>query len=100
MIRHETSGEVAAFIHPISGEVRRLGLMLGVEFVRDRATKEPAPTEPAAVLEACETRGLLVGKGGYHGNVLGIKPRMFLTTDDADFLIDCLDEVFGGIPLG
>jgi alanine-glyoxylate transaminase/(R)-3-amino-2-methylpropionate-pyruvate transaminase len=76
------------------GEVRGLGLMLGVELVRDRATKDPATNETADVLELCKERGLLLGKGGLFGNVLRIKPPMCLTTDDADFLVDCLDEVF------
>lgn len=79
--------------HPLIGEVRGLGLMLGVELVRDRATKEPATTETAAVLEGCKVRGLLVGKGGLSGNVLRIKPPMCLTTADADFVVECLDDV-------
>jgi alanine-glyoxylate transaminase/(R)-3-amino-2-methylpropionate-pyruvate transaminase len=70
-----------------------MGLMLGVELVRDRATKEPASKEAADVLELCKERGLLIGKGGYFGNTLRIKPPMCLTRDDADFLVDCLDEV-------
>jgi alanine-glyoxylate transaminase / (R)-3-amino-2-methylpropionate-pyruvate transaminase len=70
-----------------------MGLMLGVELVRDRKTKEPATTETADLLELCKERGLLLGKGGLYGNVLRIKPPMCLTTDDADFLVDCLDEV-------
>jgi alanine-glyoxylate transaminase/(R)-3-amino-2-methylpropionate-pyruvate transaminase len=77
---------------PLIGEVRGLGLMLGVELVKDRQTKEPAATEAADVLERCKERGLLLGKGGLLGNVLRIKPPMCLTIDDADFLIDCLDE--------
>jgi alanine-glyoxylate transaminase/(R)-3-amino-2-methylpropionate-pyruvate transaminase len=81
--------------HPLIGEVRGMGLMLGVELVRDRPSKEPANTEAAAVLELCKERGLLVGKGGLYGNVLRIKPPMCLTKDDADFLADCLDEVLG-----
>jgi alanine-glyoxylate transaminase/(R)-3-amino-2-methylpropionate-pyruvate transaminase len=79
--------------HTLIGEVRGLGLMLGVELVRDRATKEPATTETADVLELCKERGLLLGKGGLFANVLRIKPPMCLTRDDADFLVDCLDEV-------
>jgi alanine-glyoxylate transaminase/(R)-3-amino-2-methylpropionate-pyruvate transaminase len=82
---------------PMIGEVRGMGLMLGVELVRDRATKEPASAETADVLERCKDRGLLVGKGGLFGNVLRIKPPMCLTTDDADFLVDCLDEVLTAI---
>jgi alanine-glyoxylate transaminase/(R)-3-amino-2-methylpropionate-pyruvate transaminase len=75
------------------GEVRGMGLMLGVELVRDRTSKEPADTETAQILELCKERGLLVGKGGLFGNTLRIKPPMCLTKDDADFLADCLDEV-------
>src|SRR5437867_1912930 len=78
---------------PLIGEVRGLGLMLGVELVRDRLTKEPASTEAVELLERCKERGLLIGKGGLSGNVLRIKPPMCLTKDDADFLVDCLDEV-------
>ena len=81
--------------HALIGEVRGMGLMLGVELVRDRASKEPASTETADLLELCKERGLLIGKGGLFGNVLRIKPPMCLTTDDADFLADCLDEALG-----
>ncbi len=77
---------------PLIGEVRGLGLMLGVELVRDRATREPATAETAEVLEVTRQLGLLLGKGGLHGNTLRIKPPMCLTRDDADFLVDCLDE--------
>jgi alanine-glyoxylate transaminase/(R)-3-amino-2-methylpropionate-pyruvate transaminase len=69
-----------------------------VELVRDRASKEPASTEAADVVELCRDRGLLLGKGGLFGNVLRIKPPMCLTRDDADFLVDCLDEALGLLP--
>jgi alanine-glyoxylate transaminase/(R)-3-amino-2-methylpropionate-pyruvate transaminase len=75
------------------GDARGLGLMLGVELVRDRKTKEPATAEAARVMEMCKERGLLLGKGGLFGNTLRIKPPMCLTKTDADFLADCLDEV-------
>lgn len=78
--------------HELIGEVRGLGLMLGVELVRDRQSKEPADTETAEVMELAKQRGLLIGKGGLQGNTLRIKPPMCLTKDDADFLADCLDE--------
>jgi alanine-glyoxylate transaminase/(R)-3-amino-2-methylpropionate-pyruvate transaminase len=79
--------------HSLIGEVRGMGLMLGVELVRDRETKEPATTETARLLELAKERGLLIGKGGLMGNVLRIKPPMCITKTDADFLADCLDEV-------
>jgi alanine-glyoxylate transaminase/(R)-3-amino-2-methylpropionate-pyruvate transaminase len=78
---------------PLVGEVRGLGLMLGVELVRDRRTKEPADREAAEVLELAKERGLIVGKGGLYANTLRIKPPMCITTADADFLVACLDEV-------
>ncbi len=79
--------------HRLIGDVRGMGLMLGVELVRDRQTKEPASAETAELLEMAKDRGLLIGKGGLAGNVLRIKPPMCLTVDDADFLVACLDEI-------
>jgi alanine-glyoxylate transaminase/(R)-3-amino-2-methylpropionate-pyruvate transaminase len=78
--------------HALIGEVRGLGLMLGVELVKDRQTKEPAAAETARVVELAKTRGLLVGKGGLYGNVIRIKPPMCITKADCDFLVGCLDE--------
>jgi alanine-glyoxylate transaminase/(R)-3-amino-2-methylpropionate-pyruvate transaminase len=80
---------------PLIGEVRGMGLMLGVELVRDRKTKEPANTEASDVLERAKERGLLLGKGGLYGNTIRLKPPMCLTKDDADFIVDCLDDVLG-----
>jgi alanine-glyoxylate transaminase/(R)-3-amino-2-methylpropionate-pyruvate transaminase len=83
--------------HRLIGEVRGMGLMLGVELVRDRKTKEPATTDAADVLELSKDRGLIIGKGGLFGNTLRIKPPMCITKDDADFMADCLDEVLAEI---
>jgi alanine-glyoxylate transaminase/(R)-3-amino-2-methylpropionate-pyruvate transaminase len=80
--------------HDVIGDVRGLGLMLGVELVKDRATKAPAKEECMAVFETCRDLGLLIGKGGLHGNVLRIKPPMCLTEADADFMLEVLDEAF------
>ena len=78
--------------HPIIGDVRGLGLMLGIELVKDRRTNEPAREECARVFETCRELGLLIGKGGLTGNVLRIKPPMCLTAADADFMLAVLDE--------
>ncbi len=82
---------------PLIGEVRGLGLMLGVELVRDRKSKTPATQETADVLELAKDRGLLIGKGGLYGNTLRIKPPMCITKDDADFLVECLEEVMENV---
>jgi len=81
--------------HPLIGEVRGLGLMLGVELVRDRSTKEPATAETARIMELTKERGLVLGKGGLYGNVLRIKPPMCITKADADFLVDCFGRGAG-----
>ena len=81
--------------HTIIGDVRGKGLILGVELVRDRATKEPAKQAAADVMEAAREMGMLIGKGGLDGNVLRIKPPMCITADDADFAVDVLDRAFG-----
>jgi alanine-glyoxylate transaminase / (R)-3-amino-2-methylpropionate-pyruvate transaminase len=83
--------------HDLIGEVRGLGLMLGVELVKDRATKTPAKEECAAVFETCKDLGLLIGKGGLFGNTLRIKPPMCLTTADADFLLAVVDEALAKV---
>jgi alanine-glyoxylate transaminase / (R)-3-amino-2-methylpropionate-pyruvate transaminase len=83
--------------HSLIGEVRGLGLMLGVELVKDRTTKIPAKEECAAVFEKCRELGLLIGKGGLWGNTLRIKPPMILTPADADFMLAVVDEALASV---
>lgn len=78
--------------HPAVGDVRGLGLMLGVELVEDRASRSPAKGLAAEVLEATREMGLLVGRGGLNGNVLRIKPPLCITAEDVDFALEVLDQ--------
>jgi alanine-glyoxylate transaminase/(R)-3-amino-2-methylpropionate-pyruvate transaminase len=80
--------------HRIIGDVRGKGLMLGIELVKDRATKEPAKAECAQVLETARELGLLLGKGGLWGQTIRFAPPMCITEADADFLLAVLDEAF------
>lgn len=83
--------------HKLIGDIRGLGLMLGVELVKDRATKEPASAECLAVFEKCRELGLLIGKGGLAGNTLRIKPPMCITSADAEFLLAVLDRALESV---
>ncbi|MEO5904857.1 MAG: aspartate aminotransferase family protein [Gemmatimonadaceae bacterium] len=80
--------------HNIIGDVRGMGLMLGVELVRDRGTKEPAKHQAMQVLEETRQMGMLIGKGGIDNSVLRIKPPMCITAADADFALDVFHHAF------
>ena len=66
---------------PLVGDVRGLGAMVAVELVRDRATREPATSEAAAVVAACRARGLLLIKAGLYDNVIRLLMPL-VTTDE------------------
>ncbi len=67
----------------IVGEVRGKGLMVGVELVHSGG-KEPNPDAAARIMEESKSQGLLIGKGGLHGNVLRIAPPLSLTEEEVD----------------
>jgi alanine-glyoxylate transaminase/(R)-3-amino-2-methylpropionate-pyruvate transaminase len=83
--------------HKVIGDVRGKGLMLGIEMVKDRATKVPASAECQQVLENARELGLLIGKGGLWGQTIRFAPPMCLTQADADFLLEVLDESFSAL---
>jgi len=71
--------------------------MLGIELVKDRATKEPAKAECAQVLEEAREMGLLLGKGGLAGSVIRFAPPMCITQADADFMLEVFDAAFSSL---
>jgi alanine-glyoxylate transaminase/(R)-3-amino-2-methylpropionate-pyruvate transaminase len=79
---------------PAIGDVRGMGLMLAVELVEDRETKEPSPQKASKVLEATKKEGLLVGKGGRWGNVLRIAPPMLISDSELDDGMRMLERAF------
>ena len=83
--------------HPIIGDVRGKGLMLAIEFVRDRVTKTPGKEACAQVVENARELGLLLGKGGLWSQTIRIAPPMNITRADADFLLTVLDEAIGAL---
>ncbi len=77
--------------HQLIGDVRGMGLLQALELVRDRATKEPATAEAAAVMEAARRNRLLLGKGGLHSNCIRISPPMNVGKSDVDEFVRLLD---------
>jgi 4-aminobutyrate aminotransferase-like enzyme len=82
--------------HALIGDVRGLGLFIGIEFVRDRATLEPAAKETKAVVEALKRRGMLLSIDGPLYNVIKIKPPLVFDEADCDRFLTGLDEVLAG----
>lgn len=82
---------------PLIGDIRGRGLLLGIELVRDRKTKEPAHDEAKQVMEAAKKAGLLIGIGGYYRNVLRIAPPLSINNEQSVGLIDRLKNAFNTV---
>jgi 4-aminobutyrate aminotransferase-like enzyme len=80
--------------HELVGDVRGKGLFFGVELVRDRAQREPAPREAARVREHLRENGVLLGTSGPFDNVLKIRPPLVFGRQYAELLLQRLDEAF------
>jgi len=83
--------------YPLIGDVRGMGLMQALELVTDRKTKEPAAAATNSLLEEARKRGLLIGKGGMHGNVIRMSPPLNIAKSDVDEAIRLLDQSFAAV---
>lgn len=83
--------------YTVIGDVRGMGLMQGLELVKDRETKEPAPQAVLTVFEETKRRGVLIGKGGLYGNVIRTGMMLNSSRDHVDELIAALDAGFAAI---
>jgi 4-aminobutyrate aminotransferase-like enzyme len=79
--------------HPLVGDVRGLGLFIGVELVRSRETLEPAAWEASYIVERMKEEGILLSTDGPLHNVIKLKPPLVFAHADADFLVATLDRV-------
>ena len=77
--------------HALVGDVRGMGLMQGIELVKDRLTKEPATEAANLLMERARANGLLVGKGGLYGNVIRMSPPLNISKADVDQALASLD---------
>ncbi|MFB3887518.1 MAG: aspartate aminotransferase family protein [Thermodesulfobacteriota bacterium] len=78
--------------YAIIGEVRGMGLIQGIEIVK--AEKEPAPDFVLEILEGTKEAGLLIGKGGLHGNVIRVTPPLTIRKEEIDRAIEIMDWTF------
>ena len=90
--------EALAEAHSSVGHVRGMGLFLGVEFVKDRETKEPDSDLARAVVEHLKSRRVLAGVDGPKHNVIKFKPPMVFSEDDADYYVRVLDDALHASP--
>ena len=83
--------------YPLIGEVRGKGLMVGIEMVKDRESKEPAKEEILQLFEETKKQGLLIGKGGLYGNVVRIAPPLTVNETQIGEALDKFDKAFAAI---
>jgi 4-aminobutyrate aminotransferase len=84
--------------HPLVGDVRGKGLMIGIELVRDLTTKERAVEERNAVVQAMFRRGVLVLGAGR--NALRFAPPLVLSRDQADQVLQVFDAALTEVAAG
>ncbi len=78
--------------HKLIGDVRGLGLMLGIELVRDQKLKTPAPSEAEKVRELALSKGVLLGHGGVKGCTVRVQPPLVITEEQLDKTVEVIDE--------
>ncbi|HZU31165.1 MAG TPA: aspartate aminotransferase family protein [Candidatus Angelobacter sp.] len=83
--------------YELIGDVRGMGLMQAMEFVKDRKTKEPAPEATNQFMEHCRKGGLLVGKGGLYANVIRTSPPLNIGKADVDEALRIMDTALAAI---
>jgi 4-aminobutyrate aminotransferase-like enzyme/Ser/Thr protein kinase RdoA (MazF antagonist) len=79
--------------HPLIGDVRGMGLFLGVDLVTDRDTRKPATRQADHIVNRLRERGILAGTDGPYHNVIKLRPPLIASTEDVDLFADTLDKV-------
>jgi 4-aminobutyrate aminotransferase-like enzyme len=79
--------------YPLIGDVRGLGLFLGVDLVNERHSRSPASEQADYVVNRLRERGILAGTDGPHHNVIKLRPPLMFSEADADLFVDTLDSV-------
>jgi len=84
-------------LHPQIGDVRGLGAMLAIEYVRDPATKEPAPELASRVAEEAAQRGLLLLKAGTYSNCNRVLCPLVITDPELDEALDAWEDALDAV---
>ena len=84
--------------HAVIGDVRGVGLFLGVDLVQDRASREPATTAAAYVKNRLREERILIGTEGPHDNILKIRPPLTIQEADVRHLLATLDGILRETP--
>jgi len=79
--------------HRLIGDVRGSGLFLGIDLVRDRETREPAPEQADYVVNRLRDSGILAGTDGPHHNVIKLRPPLIFSESDADLFVTALEAI-------
>jgi 4-aminobutyrate aminotransferase-like enzyme/Ser/Thr protein kinase RdoA (MazF antagonist) len=79
--------------HPLIGDVRGMGLFLGVDLVTDRDTRKPATRQADHVVNRLRERGVLAGTDGPYHNVIKLRPPLIVSAEDIDLFVETLDKV-------
>ncbi|XP_051041461.1 ethanolamine-phosphate phospho-lyase [Phodopus roborovskii] len=79
--------------HPLIGDIRGVGLFIGIDLVKDHVERTPATAEAQHIIYKMKEKGVLLSADGPHRNVLKIKPPMCFTKEDAKFMVDHLDGI-------
>jgi 4-aminobutyrate aminotransferase-like enzyme len=79
--------------HQLIGDVRGLGLFLGIDLVRDRETREPATEQADYVVNRLRECGILAGTDGPHHNVIKLRPPLVFSEADADLFVTALESI-------
>jgi len=81
--------------HPLVGDVRGLGLFLGIDLVTERETRAPATRQASYVVNRLREEGILAGTDGPHHNVIKLRPPLCFTKTDAGRFVSALDSILG-----
>jgi len=79
--------------YPLIGDVRGSGLFLGLDLVRSRETREPAPHQASYLVNRLREEGILAGTDGPHHNVIKLRPPLIFSQIDAAHFCSTLEAI-------